>query len=174
MVSPLKTGSHQFTVAGFHYSGSGWQKTVLLPPSPALANLENYGSTAMAPDGSLLVAVPIGGSPTLVTVFRYTPGAGWDTETAATYTSSPTTKCAVAWFATGEAVVVYFNPITEPGIEDVAIYTNGAWTSGPPLPTGYNTTSPGLATAANGDVLLTMGSDGFQYNYGVVATWLRP
>lgn len=175
VMSPLKTGRNQYTVAAFRNGGSGWQETVLLAPSGALANLENYGSTALAPDGSLLVAVPMvttnGG--TNITVFRYTSGVGWDTETAATYGTNTQTLCAVAWFASGEAVAVYDN-FAEADVEQAAVYSNGSWTSGPSIPGGYGTVQPGLATAPNGDVLLAMNSDGIAPNYGTVVTWLRP
>jgi hypothetical protein len=174
VMSEMKAGRGEYTVAGFRYNGSGWQETVLLPPSPYSADLENSGSTALAPDGSLLVAVPIGSNTGVnITVFRYTSGVGWDTETAAAYASSTATKCAVAWFASGDAVAVYLN-FADADAEQAVIYRNGSWTSGPPIPTGYNTVTPGLATASNGDVLLGMSSDGFEYNYGTVATWLRP
>jgi hypothetical protein len=169
VVTALSAGFRQYGVGGFRYEGSRWQLTELVSKSDSNANLENFGSIAQSPSGAVLVAVPTNYGAYAITVFRYTPGVGWDTETAASVSTSEATRCRIAWFASGEAVVVYFNNT----IEDAAIYSNGAWASGPVIPGGYGTFYPGIATAPNGDVLLTMSSEAFE-SYGLVVTWLLP
>jgi hypothetical protein len=66
-------------------------------------------------------------------------------------------------------VATYAN-FADGGVEQAAIYSNGSWASGPPIPGGYGTTQPSLATAPNGDALLAMGGTAG----GSVFTWLRP
>jgi hypothetical protein len=174
VVSEMSAGRGEYTVEGFRYDGSTWQATTLYGPSPYVADLENGGSTALNSDGAVLVDVAIGSSAgTSVLVFQYTPGVGWDTETAATYESFTETKCGIAWFASDEAVATYAN-FADGGIEQAAIYSNGAWASGPPIPGGYGSSDPGLATAPNGDLLLGMTADEGANVGGIVVTWLRP
>jgi hypothetical protein len=148
--------------------------TELEPTSPAVTPTEDFGSIAQNPSGAVLVAVPYvpnGGPTTTIAVFRYTPGVGWDTETAATEGDSLASRCRIAWFASDEAVVVYLYS----GIgEFAALYSNGAWSSGPAIPGGLGTYFPGIATAPNGDVVLGMTSQGTELDYGTVATWLEP
>jgi hypothetical protein len=166
----------KYSVGGFHYDGSSWQLTQLVPPSDFLSDIENFGSIAQSPSGAVLVAIQTNFSGTCTytvamcatTVFRYTPGAGWDTETAAT-TTSGASRCAIAWFQSGEAVVVY----NVDNVGGAAVYSNGAWSSGPPIPDGYATFYPRMATAPNGNVLFAMTSWATG-SFGVVVTWLVP
>jgi hypothetical protein len=174
-VVPLKSGHNQWTIGGFRYEGGAWQATELEPPSPSVADLEDFGSIALSPSGAVLVAVPYnatGSPPLTIAVFRYTPGTGWDTETAATEGDSLASRCRIAWFESSGAVMVFHSDVGE----SVALYSNGAWASGPSLPDGYVTNFSlfGMTTAPNGDALLVMNAISGETSVGTVATWLMP
>jgi hypothetical protein len=170
VVTALHLGVEKYSVGGFHYDGSAWEMTQLVPSTGFLIDIENEGSIAQSPSGAVLVASPTNftGTPS-ITVFRYTPGVGWDTETPGTLGSGTATLCAIAWFESSEAVLVYYSD----EVEGVALYSNGAWSSGPAIPDSYATFQPGAATAPSGDVVLAMTS-AFTGSFGVVATWLEP
>jgi hypothetical protein len=169
-VTALTVGLEKFSVAGFHYDGSAWQMTQLGPTSSIRTNLENFGSIAQSPSGAVLAAAPFStGSQYSILAFRYTPGVGWDTETAGTQSTSIATECRIAWYQGDGAVVAYDNN----DVEDVSIYINGAWSGGQPVADNYATPFPGMATAPNGDVVFVMTS-AFTGSFGVVATWLEP
>jgi hypothetical protein len=179
LVTAWQPHLHKYSVAGFRYEGGAWQMTQLVPLGSQLNDISDFASVAQSPSGSVLVAVPYStGTEFSITAFRYTPGVGWDTETVATLAGSGAARCAVAWFQSGEAVVAYYDsgPVGGSTIEGAALYSNGAWSSGPPIPDAYLTYYPGMATAPNGDVLLIMSSAVLEetYTYGVVATWLQP
>jgi hypothetical protein len=166
-------GYKQWSVGGFRYEGGAWQVTELEPASPGAADVENFGNIAQNPSGAVLAAVPYeatGGPPLTIAVFRYTPGVGWDTETAATEGDTGESRCRIAWFQSSEAVAIY----NDSGVEEAAFYSNGTWSSGPPIPGGYGTNSPGIATAPDGDVLFVMAASNSDESLGVLATWLVP
>jgi hypothetical protein len=169
-VTALIEGRDQFSVGGFHYDGTSWQMTQLVPASSFLTDIENEASIAQSPSGAVVVGVPTNFGTPAMTVFRYTPGVGWDTETAATINGYGTsTQCAIAWFLSGEAALAYLDVTAEAA----ALYAGSSWSNGPPIPGGYETFFPRVATAPNGDVLLVM-SSAYTGTFGVVATWLEP
>ena len=144
----------------------------LIPFSGSEPSLESFGSTALNANGAVLIAVPLsnGGEGVNVTVFRYTPGTGWDTEIAASYNTSTASRCKVAWFEGTEALVVYNEGVYgELAPFVAALYANGAWGSAPPIPGDFtNIDFPAFAGAPSGEVLL-----GVPQNEAYV-TFLRP
>jgi hypothetical protein len=136
-------------------------------PSYMLPSLEIFGSTALNANGSVLISVPWGDglSETVsITVFRYTPGVGWDTEIAAS--NAANYPCKIAWFEGTQAVVVYS---TGSAFLD-ALYSNGVWGAAPPIPGNFPTVgSPALAGAPTGEDLLGVPETGAVY-----VSFLRP
>jgi hypothetical protein len=162
--------TRQWSVAGFRYESGVWSMQQLIAPSYSLPDLGSFGSTALNADGAVLIAVPLsnGGEGTNITVFRYTPGTGWDTEIAASYDMPGASLCKVAWFEGTEAVVVY-SAYTAGVPLLAALYANGAWGSAPAIPGNFTDVSdPALSSAPSGEVLL-----GVPLN-GVYVTFLRP
>lgn len=160
-----------YGASGFRYENGQWTTTKLIPPSQRETIPDGLGSVAINPSGEVLVAATAnaGSSSNKISIFRYRPGIGWNTETAATYPSSRGTKCSVAWFQSTQAVVTYPGADDTDGLQN-AIYTNGVWSPGPHLPGHEQTFYPGMATGLNGDVLLTLS----ETSAGSLATWLRP
>jgi hypothetical protein len=159
--------SRQYSVGGFRYENGTWSMQELIAPSYSIPNLDNAGSIALNANGAVLISAPLsnGGEGVNITVFRYMPGTGWDTEIAASYDTSGASRCKVAWFEGTEAVVVY----NAAGPLLAALYANGVWGSGPTIPGNFmNIDFPALAGAPTGEDLL-----GVPLN-GVYVTFLRP
>jgi hypothetical protein len=159
----------QWSIGGFRYENGVWSMQQLISPSGSLPDLENLGSTALNANGTVLISVPLfdGFQGTNITVFRFTPGIGWDTEIAASFTNQGTiSRSKVAWFEGTDAVVVY----SAAGVPlQGALYANGAWGSGPAIPGNFtNVTFPALAGAPTGEALLGVPLG------GVYVTYLRP
>lgn len=162
----------RYGATGFRYESGQWTSQRLILPSTHKTAIDLFGSIALNPSGEVLVAGPINtGESTAITAFRYTPGRGWRTETAASYASGVVSRCRVAWYQSDQAVVVYAGANTNVG-EQNALYSGGQWAPGPDLPGATTTLFPGMATAPNGNVLFTLSEtlDGS----GSVATWLHP
>jgi hypothetical protein len=171
LATALYVGHLEWQVGGFRYENGAWQMTVLTPVLNSEPAVDTFGSIAQSPSGTVLIAAPYyNGVNTVMGAFLYTPGVGWDTETAAVQSGTGVTRNGVAWYQSDEAVVVYDNT----GGEGVALYSNGAWSSGPAIPNGYATGLPGIGTAPNGNVLFIMSSAFLDFSYGLVATWLEP
>lgn len=160
-----------YGASGFRYENGQWTTTKLIPPSQREIDPDAFGSVAINSSGEVLVAAPgsAGSGSAKITAFRYKPGSGWTTETAVTYPLSRVTKCSVAWFQTNQAVITYAGATDSDGLQ-TAMYTNGVWVPGPHLPGNAQTFYPGMATGADGDVLLTLS----ETPAGSLATWLRP
>jgi hypothetical protein len=157
----------QWSVGGFRYENGVWSMQQLTAPSGLLSPLESFGSTALNANGAVLIAMPLGDGfgGVNITVFRYTPGVGWDAEIAASYNSGSISRCKVAWFEGTEAVVVY----NAAGPLLAALYANGAWGSAPPIPGSFtNVIFPAMAGAPTGEALLGVPGN------GVYVTYLRP
>jgi hypothetical protein len=158
----------QWSIGGFRYENGVWSMQQLTPLSASLPSLESFGSTALNANGAVLISVPLsdGFEGVNMTVFRYTPGVGWDTEIAAFYDNSSASRCKVAWFEGTEAVLVY----DAAGPLLAALYAIGAWGSAPPIPGNFmNVNAPALAAAPTGEDLLGVPQSG-----GVYVTYLRP
>jgi hypothetical protein len=159
--------TRQWSVGGFRYENGVWSMQQLTAPLGSIPDLESFGSTALNANGAVLISAPLsdGSTGTNITVFRFTPGAGWNTEIAASYSTSTVSRCKVAWFEGTEAVVVY----NAAGPLLAALYANGAWGSAPPIPGSFtNVTFPALAGAPTGEALLGVPEN------GVYVTYLRP
>lgn len=161
-----------YGVTGYRYENGQWTSKRLITPSRHKTVVDVFGSIALNPSGEVLVAAPINtGGSVAITAFRYTPGRGWRTETAATYPSGTASRCKIAWYQTDQAVVVYSGANTNDGQQN-ALYSGGKWAPGPDLPGATTTFYPGMATAPNGNVLFTL-SETLDAT-GSLATWLRP
>ena len=157
-------------VGGFRYEGGQWTTQQLLTPSASSPATDQFGSIALNANGAVLISVPTwdGSTGVNISLFRYTPGQGWDTEIAAHYNSTTGSRCAVSWFESTEAVVVYADH-TLPASLAAALYSNGAWGSAPAIPGNFpDVAAPKLAGAPSGEALL-----GVPYT-AVYATFLRP
>jgi hypothetical protein len=170
VICGLRVPLFRYTIGGFRYEGGQWTGQQLLPPSRSLPNPDNFGSIALNANGAVLAAVPTsdGATGVNISVFRHTPGVGWDTEVAAFYNIGGTSRCKVAWFDTTEGVVVYTDFTIRNLALQAALYSDGAWGSAPSIPGNLENPEPKLAAAPTGDVLLGMISN------GSYVTFLRP
>lgn len=179
LVTALRLAPGIFNAGGFRYENGVWTMTRLARSSRTTPPFE-AGSIAVNNAGEVLAAVPANaGYPnpgsTAIDVYRFRPGVGWKAEVAGFYESSTVNKCTVAWFLSGEAVVVYAGgPVGTSKTEQSSIYSNGAWAPGPPIPGPWFTTYPSAATApTTGEVVLGL-EPNLLGDGGTVATWLRP
>ena len=160
----------KYTIGGFRYEGGQWTTQQLLAPSASSPATDQFGSIALNASGVVLISVPTwdGSTGVNISLFRYTPGQGWDTEIAAHYNSTTGSRCSVAWFESTEAVVVYADHAL-PASLAAALYSNGSWGSAPAIPGNFpDVAAPKLAGAPSGEALL-----GVPYT-AVYATFLRP
>ncbi|MFN0104611.1 MAG: hypothetical protein ACKV2U_21300 [Bryobacteraceae bacterium] len=166
----MMTRALRYTIGGFRYEAGQWTVKELLPLSRSSPEIATFGNIALNPNGTVLVAVPNydGQTGVNISVFRYTPGQGWNTETAANYDAGGDSRCKVAWFQSTEAVVVYKDYSVNPPLLRAALHSNGAWGSGPAIPGNFPDASPFLAGAPSGEALLGMAIE------GIYVTWLRP
>jgi hypothetical protein len=165
-----------YTIAGYRYEAGQWSINNLTQSSPALPTIDNLASISLNPNGSVLIATALsdGQSGSNITVFRYVPGQGWDTEVAAHSTDSVVYRCAIAWFESTEAELAYTD-LSVPNLPLQAVtYVDGVWSSGP-MPPGTldQVVGPRMGNAPTGEALLVAPVPVIA-TPGVFATWLRP
>jgi hypothetical protein len=163
----INNGGGPSTVYGFRYENGKWGEGVqLLPLQVASGTVDFLGSIAVDSSGIVVGAMATDRNGGVVEAFRYTPGAGWDTETAA---GSPAeyTRTGVAFLGStsGEAVIAY---LSETGLPFYSVYLNGAWSAAAPITSTTIDWFP-LVQAPGGQDLLV-----FQTADLPGATWLNP
>jgi hypothetical protein len=153
------TQSDESTVYGFRYENGQWGKGVELLPLQAASGFVEFGDGGIAVDSSgiavgALLSSREGG---IVYAFRYTPGYGWDTETAAVNPYPQGVGGVGVTFlgsTPGEAVIVY--PTTTNFTSSV--YLNGVWSATAPI-TAVGAFSAALAQAPSGQDLFVSASE---------------
>ncbi|MFN0103417.1 MAG: hypothetical protein ACKV2U_15170 [Bryobacteraceae bacterium] len=170
---PFYIGIRIQSLYGYRYENGRWRiGQKLLDWGQTFFDLPNFGDAAVNSQGVVLGAITNRGpSNQQFSMFRFTPGQGWNHEIAAEFPSASYTRCRVAWLgAIGEAVGTYmFSELKS------VVYTAGAWALAPEIPGNYGTFFHETVTAPSGEVLLVFGADGGPPPLGApYATWLRP
>jgi hypothetical protein len=173
LVSP-EYSAFTWAMFGFRYEAGQWtSSTKLLDWNRGAEATFAFHDSAVDSAGNFFAAgkIETGGinSAGEILAFRFTPGSGWRTETAAVQ-SPPFTGTfdwiSAAWLGnSGQAVIVYLDtPFTS------VVNTNGVW-SNVSIP-GTNSGNPNVAAQApTGEVLLLISQNG---TGTILSTWLRP
>lgn len=171
LLTPVELRSYD-AIYGFRYEAGSWAAGVEVLSTVGFQDILGFGDADVNDAGEVLgvmTNIAPGESAQKLLIFRFTPGQGWTTETAAELTTTTLYHCRVAWLgSSGQAVATYVDSTLRS-----VIYAGDGWSAldipGAPLSLFHET-----ATAPTGEVVLLFDGSYASPPTGTVATWLRP